>query len=113
MDAQTILVELQTLRSGEPEGALTRLRELSDAVEQVMLADRHSSAGIAAALTHQAIDYLCEGISVEQNRPDVARRNQPRSIAGSPWRSNEQRDGRWFPPRRAPMTHGSIETPAT
>ena len=77
MDTQAILVELQTLRSGEPEGALTRLRELSAAVEQVMLADRHSSAGIAAALTHQAIDYLCEGISVEQNRPDVARRNQP------------------------------------
>jgi len=77
MDAQTILVELQTLRSGEPEGALTRLRELLAALEQVMLADRHSSAGIAAALTHQAIDYLCEGISVEQIRPDVARRNQP------------------------------------
>jgi hypothetical protein len=38
-----------------------------------MLADR----SVGAAQTHQAIDYLCEGIEVEQNRPDVARKNQP------------------------------------
>ena len=74
MDAQTILVELRTLRSGEPESALTHLRELSDSVEQAMLADRRSSAGIAAALAHQAINYLYEGIEGEQNRPEIERR---------------------------------------
>ena len=77
MDAQTILIELQTLRSGKPEGALMRLRELSDAVEQAMLADRRSSAGIAAALTQQAITYFSDGIHHELNRPEVNRRDQP------------------------------------
>ena len=77
MDAQTILVELRTLMSGEPEGALMRLRELSDAVEQAMLADRRSKAGVAAALTQQAITYLSDGILHELNQPEVNRRNQP------------------------------------
>ena len=76
MNAQSILLELQSLRSGA-ESALPRLRELSDSMEQEMVADRHSKAGVAAALTHQAITYLCDGIEHEQKQPEVDRRNQP------------------------------------
>ena len=70
MDAQAILIELQALRSNEPATAVTRLRELADALEQTMSADR----SIAPALTHQAIIYLCEGVESGQNPIEVNRR---------------------------------------
>ena len=54
-----------------------RLLELKDAMELgLMPLNRRSQANLAAALTHQAIDYLCEGIQASQN--------YRRSIAGSP-----------------------------
>jgi hypothetical protein len=74
LDARMILAELQTLRAGDSASALPHLRELAGAIEQTMLVDRYSKAGIAAALTQQAIDYLYEGIEREQNRPEVNRR---------------------------------------
>ena len=73
LDTQAILLELQTLKSGEPMNALPRLRELASEIEQAMLTDRTT----AAALTHQAIDYLCDGIALEQNRWQLDRRNLP------------------------------------
>jgi hypothetical protein len=73
LDRQAILLELQTLKSGEPMNALPRLRELASEIEQAMLTDRTT----AAALTHQAIDYLCDGIALEQNRWQLDRRNLP------------------------------------
>lgn len=74
-NAQGLLDELRTLSSGEATSALPHLRELAQAIEQAMQAeDRHSVAGIAAALAHQAINYLYEGIEVEQNVPEIKRR---------------------------------------
>jgi hypothetical protein len=95
MDAQRILVELQTLRSGEPESTLRRLRELADEIEHAMLADR----SVGAAQTHQAIDYLCDSKLNKTGLMSLAKTSR-RSIAGSPWRSDEPRDGSG----RDPMT---------
>jgi hypothetical protein len=75
LNAHGLLAELQTLSSGEVTSALPRLRELFEAVEQAMQAgDRHSAAGTAAALAHQAINYLYEGIEAKQNGPEIKRR---------------------------------------
>ena len=73
LDTQEVLLELQTLKSGETMNALPRLRELASEIEQAMLTDRTTPA----ALTHQAIDYLCDGIALEQNRWQLDRRNLP------------------------------------
>jgi hypothetical protein len=56
LDAQAIPADLQTLKAAEQASTLPRLRELADAVEHAMASDRHSNAGLAAALTHQAIN---------------------------------------------------------
>jgi hypothetical protein len=74
VDAGEILAEIQTLSTKEPANTLPRLRELADAAEQ-MAAGRYSKAGLAAALTHQAIHYLIEGIEREQyGAPEIKRR---------------------------------------
>jgi hypothetical protein len=73
LGAGTILAELQTLRAAGPASTLPRLRELADAVEQAMASGRYSKAGLAAALTHQSINYVCEGVGREQNRPELNR----------------------------------------
>jgi hypothetical protein len=62
------------LRSAEPTSSLPRLRELIDAVEQTMPANRHSQANLTAALTVQAINFLCEGIERQQQAPEINRR---------------------------------------
>ena len=74
LNAPQMLAELQTLKSDEPTSTLARLRELAEALDQLMIADRHSPSGIAVALTHQAITYICEGVEREQNEPEIKRR---------------------------------------
>jgi hypothetical protein len=74
LDAQAILAELQTLKAAKQASTLPRLHELADAVEHAMASGRYSRAGLAAALTHQAINYLTEGVEREQNRPEIDRR---------------------------------------
>jgi hypothetical protein len=74
LNAQGMLDELQTLKVAVPASTLPRLRELAEALDQAITTDRHSPAGIAIALTHQAISYICEGIESEQNGPEIKRR---------------------------------------
>ena len=74
LDARAILIELQVLRSADPASSLPRLRELIDAVEQAMPPNRHSQANLAAALTIQALNFLCDGIERQQNAPEINRR---------------------------------------
>jgi hypothetical protein len=84
LDAQEIPIELQILRSAEPTSSVPRLRELIDAVEQAMPA-----ANLTAALTVQAINFLCEASSVSKTRR--------RSLAGLPSRLSEPKRGRRLP----------------
>jgi hypothetical protein len=75
MDADAILTELQTLSAAEPsERVLPRLRELATAADHAGTADKYSKTELAAALTHQAIEYLIEGVEREQNWPEIKRR---------------------------------------
>jgi hypothetical protein len=73
VDAQGLLADLQALRSYEPASVLPRLRELTEALAQASETDR-SPSGMAAALTQQAMTYLCAGIETEQNVPEIKRR---------------------------------------
>jgi hypothetical protein len=75
LDAGEILTDLKTLSAEEPTSTLPRLRELADAAEHAMASGRYSKAGLAAALTHQAIQYLVEGVEREQyGAPEIKRR---------------------------------------
>ena len=75
LNAQGMLAELQALKSGQSTSALPRLGALTEALVQAMeVVDRLSPAGIAAALSHQAIRYLYEGIEGEQCEPEIKRR---------------------------------------
>jgi hypothetical protein len=74
LNAQQMLDELQTLNSDEPANTLPRLRELAEALDELMIADRHSQSGIAVALTYQAVTYICEGVERGQNEPEIKRR---------------------------------------
>jgi hypothetical protein len=74
LDAQGLLADLQALRSDEPASVLPRLRELTEALAQASETDRRSPSGMAAALTQQAMTYLCAGIETEQNVPEIKRR---------------------------------------
>jgi hypothetical protein len=74
LNASAILAELRTLRSDEPVSVLGRLRELETSAKEAEPASRITRAAIAAALTVQAINYLCEGIERGQNAPEIKRR---------------------------------------
>ena len=75
VDAGEFLTDLKTLSATEPASTLPRLRELADVAEHATASGGYSKAGQAAALTHQAIQYLIEGLMREQyGPPEIKRR---------------------------------------
>ena len=74
LNAQELLLELQTLMQDDPANAEPRLRRLADALLQAMETDRRSPSGITLSLAHQAINYIHHGLEAGQNDHEIKRR---------------------------------------